>query len=468
MDVHVTGSTVRGTTRAPSSKSYTHRALLAAGYSDGATVRSPLVSADTRATARAVIAFGGAVEPGAESEGDAAGEVADGDDVTVPDDAESLAVDGFGGRPAVPDDVIDCANSGTTMRLVTAAAALADGATVLTGDGSLRSRPQGPLLTALADLGVRAESTRGNGRAPLVVSGPLAGGEVAIPGDVSSQYVTALLMAGAVTDRGIEVDLTTDLKSAPYVDITLELLDDFGIEATPVDDDGEALDGAAGAAGFVVEGGQSYAPPGGSYAVPGDFSSISYLVAAGAIAAGPGDAVRIEGARPSAQGDAAIVDIAERMGADVEWDRDEGVITVRRSDLSGVEVDVGDTPDLLPTIAALGAVADGDTRITNCEHVRYKETDRVTAMAEELEALGAETTEEPDVLTVHGSESDLRGATVDGRADHRIVMALAVAALAAEDTTTIRGGEHVDVSFPDFFDAMADLGMDVEREGADE
>lgn len=342
MDVNVTSSTVRGTTRAPPSKSYTHRALLAAGYSDGATVRSPLVSADTKATARAVTAFGGAVEP-------ESGERFD--------DADALVVDGFDGRPAVPDDVIDCANSGTTMRLVTAAAALADGTTVLTGDESLRSRPQGPLLEALGDLGVRAESTRGNGQAPLVVSGPLAGGEVAIPGNVSSQYVTALLMAGAVTEEGVEIDLTTPLKSAPYVDITLELLDDFGIEATPVGDGGDALDGAAGAAGFVVDGGQSYAPAGGSYTVPGDFSSISYLVAAGAVAAEPGEPVRIEGAVPSAQGDSAIVEIVERMGADIEWDREAGVITVRRSELSGVEVDVGDTPDLLPTIAALGAVA---------------------------------------------------------------------------------------------------------------
>jgi len=354
------------------------------------------------------------------------------------------------------------------MRLVTAAAALADGTTVLTGDGSLRSRPQGPLLDALADLGVRAESTRNNGLAPLVVTGPLAGGEVAIPGDVSSQYVTALLMAGAVTEEGVEVDLTTPLKSAPYVDITLELLAEFGVEATPVDDGGDPIDGAAGAAGFVVPGGQSYSPTDGSYAVPGDFSSISYLLAAGAVAGDDGEAVRIEGARPSAQGDAAIVDIAERMGAAVDWDRDAGAITVERSTLSGVAVDVGDTPDLLPTIAALGAVADGDTRIENCEHVRYKETDRVSAMAEELAKMGVETTEEPDVLTVHGDESDLRGATVDGRADHRIVMALAVAALAAEGTTTIRGAEHVDVSFPDFFETMADLGMAVERESTAE
>ena len=454
MDVHVTQSTVQGTTRAPPSKSYTHRALLAAGYSDGATVTSPLVSADTKATARAVTAFGGSVADAEASSGESFDET-----------ATTLAVDGFDGRPAVPDDVIDCANSGTTMRLVTAAAALADGTTVLTGDSSLRSRPQGPLLDALADLGVRAASTRDNGQAPLVVTGPLAGGEVAIPGDVSSQYVTALLMAGAVTDDGIEIELTTPLKSAPYVDITLELLADFGIDAEPLGGDS---DGAAGAGGFSVPGGQSYAPEDGSYTVPGDFSSISYLVAAGTVAAESGGAVRIEGAKPSAQGDSAIVEIAERMGADVDWDREAGVISVARSELSGVEVDVGDTPDLLPTIAALGAVADGDTRIVNCEHVRYKETDRVAAMAEELETLGAETTEERDVLTIHGSESDLRGATVDGRADHRIVMSLAVAGLVAEGTTTIRGGEHVDVSFPNFFDAMADLGMAVERDGASE
>ena len=455
MDAHVTQSTVQGTTRAPPSKSYTHRALLAAGYSDGATVRSPLIAADTTATARAVTAFGGTVSPESSAPAEAA---ADGP-IDI-DGADAVVVDGFGGRPAVPENVIDCANSGTTMRLVTAAAALADGTTVLTGDESLRSRPQGPLLTALSDLGVRAESTRANGQAPLVISGPLTGGAVAIPGDVSSQYVTALLMAGAATDAGIEIDLTTELKSAPYVDITLELLEEFGIEAVPIGGDGA---GASGADGFSVPGGQSYAPEDDSYTVPGDFSSISYLVAAGAIAAEPGETLRITGAKPSAQGDAAIVDIVARMGAAIDWDKTNGVITVERSSLSGVEVDVGDTPDLLPTIATLGAVADGDTRIVNCEHVRYKETDRVSAMADELETLGAVTTETQETLTIHGSESTLRGDTVDGRGDHRIIMSLAVAGLVADGTTTIRGSEHVDVSFPEYFATMADLGMAVEQ-----
>jgi 3-phosphoshikimate 1-carboxyvinyltransferase len=427
MDVDITQSGVAGTAAAPPSKSYTHRAILAAGHAEHATVRDPLVSADTKATMRAVEAYGGQV-----------------------DRSEAhLDVEGFDGRPGVPADVIDCANSGTTMRLVTATAALADGLTVLTGDESLRSRPQGPLLDAVEQLGGRAESTRGNGQAPLVVGGPVDGGSVSIPGDVSSQYITALLIAGAVTDEGIEVNLETELKSAPYVDITLEVLADFGVEAEQT------------AEGFRVAGGQTYDPVGGEYAVPGDFSSMSYLLAAGALAGD--DEVIVTGARPRAQGDAAIVDILSEMGATLDWDREAGEITVERSHLDGVTVGVADTPDLLPTIAALGAAADGTTLIEDCEHVRYKETDRVSAMAEELGKLGAVVEEEQDRLTVHGGETDLVGATVDGRADHRIVMSLAVAGLVAEGTTTIQGGEHVDVSFPDFFDVVAELGADVSR-----
>ncbi|MGQ4555426.1 3-phosphoshikimate 1-carboxyvinyltransferase [Halobellus sp. GM3] len=431
MDAIIRQSRVAGRVRAPPSKSYTHRAILAAGYGGEAVVTDPLVSADTLATMRAVEAFGGTVERA--------------------EDDSSLSVAGFDGRPDVPDDVIDCTNSGTTTRLVTACGALADGLCVFTGDNSLRSRPQGPLLDAIDQLGGRAESTRGNGQAPLVVGGHTGGGRVSIPGDVSSQYITALLMAGAVTAEGIEIDLETELKSAPYVDITLEVLADFGVEAERTD------------AGFSVPGGQSYAAAGGEYAVPGDFSSMSYLLAAGAVAAGEGAAVVVEGARPSAQGDSAIVGVLESMGASIEWDREAGEITVPRASLSGTTVDVGDTPDLLPTIAALGAIADGETVIENCEHVRYKETDRVSAMAEELEKMGATVTEEQDRLTVNGGESDLVGTRVDGRGDHRIVMSLAVAALVADGETTIEGGEHVDVSFPGFFDAMASLGVDVGR-----
>jgi len=443
VNVEIATSQVRGTASAPPSKSYTHRAILAAGYADGARVEDPLWSADTRATARAVGAYGGSIERVADGENGAGR--ADGN--------RPLEIAGFDGRPQVPADVLDCANSGTTMRLTTATAALADGLTVLTGDDSLRSRPQGPLLDAIEQLGGRAESTRGNGQAPLVVGGAgdgeQFGGTASIPGDVSSQFVTALLMAGAVTEDGIEIDLETELKSAPYVDVTIEVLADFGVEARET------------AAGYEVAGGQRYEPADGAYSVPGDFSSMSYLLAAGAIAAPDGLTVR--GARPSAQGDRAIVEILERMGADLDWDRDAGTIEVAQSTLSGIEVGVADTPDLLPTVAVLGAVADGTTRIVDAEHVRYKETDRVAAMAEALTRMGAEVTEREDELHVHGGDSTLRGATVDGRADHRIVMSLATAGLVAEGTTTVTGAEHVDVSFPGFFDVLDDLGADATR-----
>ncbi|MFC7250649.1 3-phosphoshikimate 1-carboxyvinyltransferase [Halomicroarcula sp. GCM10025324] len=429
MDVTIANSTVRGTAKAPPSKSYTHRAILAAGYAESAQVHDPLVSADTRATMRAVEAYGGSVDRSA--------------------DDSTLDVDGFHGRPETPDDVIDCANSGTTTRLVTATAALQDNLTVLTGDDSLRSRPQGALLDAIEQLGGRAESTRANDQAPLVVGSGVGGGSVAIPGDVSSQYITALLMAGAVTDEGIDIELTTALKSSPYVDITLEVLEAFGVDAEQTDD------------GYSVAGGQTYDPVGGEYHVPGDFSSISYLLSMGALAAE--DELVVTSAFPSAQGDIAIVEVLERMGADLEWDRDAGELTVRNSNLEGVEVGVEDTPDLLPTIATLGAAADGVTRITDAEHVRYKETDRVSAMAEELTAMGAVVEEHEDSLVVYGEDTELTGATVDGRADHRIIMSLAVAGLVADGETTVTGAEHVDVSFPAFFDVLSELGASVTR-----
>jgi 3-phosphoshikimate 1-carboxyvinyltransferase len=303
-------------------------------------------------------------------------------------------------------------------------------------------------LQAIEQLAGRAESTRDNGQAPLVVGGPITGGSAAIPGDVSSQFITALLMAGGVTDAGIDLSLQTELKSAPYVDITLEVLDEFGVSARKTKN------------GFSIAGYQEY-DAGDGYTVPGDFSSISYLLAAGVLAGE--ENLTVSGAYPSAQGDQAIVDIIREMGGNVSWDEDDGELNSTESSLSGIEVSVADTPDLLPTIAVLGAVADGQTRITDCEHVRYKETDRVSAMAEALGKMGATVEEHQETLMIDGSASSLSGATVDGRADHRIIMSLAIAGLVADGSTTITGAEHVDVSFPNFFQTIEQLGASVTR-----
>jgi 3-phosphoshikimate 1-carboxyvinyltransferase len=365
MEVTIGSSGVAGTVRAPPSKSYSHRAILAGGFSGDTKVKDALISADTRATMRAVEAFGGAVTI---------------DDGTV-------LIDGFAGTPRVPDDVVDCANSGTTMRLITAAAGLVDGWTVLTGDDSLRARPHGPLLDAITALGGRGISTRNNGQAPLVVGGPIGGGDVSIPGDVSSQFVTALLMSGAATQEGITINLETELKSAPYVKITQEVLGEFGVETEET------------RSGYRVAGNQSYDAENSTYSVPGDFSSISYLVAAGVLAGD--DELVVRRARPSAQGDEAILDIIRDMGGAVSWDQSRGEITVTNSSLSGTTVGVANTPDLLPTIAVLGAAASDVTRITDVEHVRYKETDRVAVMARELQKLGATVTEHENDLVLH-------------------------------------------------------------------
>ena len=431
MDVIVSESRLSGTVQAPPSKSYTHRAILAGGYSEQTTVYTPLRSADTRATMRAVEAFGGTVN----DEGD-----------------DSVMIQGFNSNPTVPSSIIRCDNSGTTMRLTTACSALVDGLAVLTGDESLRSRPQGPLLEALSTLGATAVSTRENGQAPLVVGGGIDGDTVSIPGDVSSQFITALLMMSPATESGLSINLSTELKSAPYVDITTEVLSAFDIEVRKTE------------MGFTVPGGQSYRTPERGYTVPGDFSSISYLVAAGTVAGAVDGTMQIKNAQKSAQGDTAIFGILDGMGAAIEGDKSTATASVEPRPLTGTTVDVSDTPDLLPTVAAVGALADGTTIIENCEHVRYKETDRVSAMATELQKLGAQVTEHQDSLEIHGGKTTLAGGTVSGHGDHRVVMALTVAALGSGETTRISGAEHVDVSFPEFFTQLSRVGAAIEQQ----
>lgn len=423
MRVTVKASSVRGSVHAPPSKSYTHRAILAGSLSDESRVLHPLISADTQATINACEAIGAEIE---KSE-------------------DELLIRGVGGVPRVPDNVVDCLNSGTTLRLMAGVGALVDGSIVLTGDDSLRKRPNTPLLVALETLGAHAFSTKGDGTAPIVVTGPLQGGYVEIPGSVSSQFISSLLFAGSLTSEGIQIGVQGELKSKPYIDITLDVLSAAGVRAVETKD------------GFSVDGGQEYHL--GEYVVPGDFSSASYLLAAGAVCG----EVSVSGLYPSCQGDSAIIDILSDMGAHIEWDKEDGLVICQGGDLRGVTVDVGETPDLLPTIAVLGAVADGETRIVNAAHVRYKETDRVHAMAIELSKMGVDVEELPDGLIIHGGR--LRGARVSGHHDHRIVMALAIAGLAAEGTTVVEGAESVDISYPGFFDHLFDISanLGVER-----
>ena len=419
MIASVERSQVSGEVSVPPSKSYTHRAITISALGPGGSVKRPLLSADTRATIRAAEALG----------------------AEIAIEGETLAVAGVGGEPKTPENVIDVDNSGTTLRIMAAVAALTDGA-VLTGDASIRRRPNGPLLRSLADLGAEAFSIRRNDCAPLVVRGRIRGGRTVLDGSVSSQFLSALLISCPLAEGGSEIEIKGELKSRPYAEITLEMLRAAGAK---IETDFER---------FAVQGGQSYDL--GGYTVPGDFSSASYLLAAAAVT---GSSLSVRGLRPSKQGDSAIVSILQEMGAKISWDRSEGVLEIEGRELSGVEVDASLTPDLVPTIAVLGSVAEGQTVVKNAEHVRHKETDRLRAMATELSRMGAKIAERPDGLVIEGGR--LRGARVSGHHDHRIVMALTVAGLVAGDTT-VDTAEAVSVSYPGFFEEMARIGASVQ------
>ncbi len=418
MKLTIHKSELKGTANAPPSKSYTHRAIAVAALSKRAIVHYPLISEDTKATIRASEAFG----------------------ATVEQKRDSLSIIGFNGKARIPDNVLDVANSGTTLRIMTAVSSLVDGATVLTGDASIRTRPNTPLLKALNDLGAEAFSTRNNGMAPIVVKGKMKGGKVEIDGSISSQFISALLIACPVSSNETRIMIDGDLKSRPYVNITIDMLKNAGVKI--IEDEISNS--------FTIPSDQEYDLR--SYNVPGDFSSGSYMIAAGALC---GD-VTIKNLYPSEQGDSALIEILEKMGAEISWIKKKGEVKVRKSELHGIKVDVGRTPDLVPTLAVLGAAANGSMIIENAEHVRYKETDRLHAMTVELKKMGVDITEEKDRLIIKGGK--MKGAKVHGWDDHRIVMALAVAGMVA-GKTTIDTIESISISYPAFF-------KDLHRAGA--
>jgi 3-phosphoshikimate 1-carboxyvinyltransferase len=333
---------------------------------------------------------------------------------------------------------------------MTAVASLAEGVTVLTGDSSLRTRPNGPLIDVLRDLGVDIFSTRNNGCAPLVIRGRLKGAIAKIDGSISSQFISALLIACPLTTQSTTLSIKGELKSRPYVDVTLEVLKKAGAEI---------FEEGSHNMKFIIPAKQRYDLR--EYTVPADFSSASYILAAAAIT---GTGVTVKNLFPSKQGDVAIIEILKKMGANVRWDQENGIVSVKGGKLKAVRVNAGATPDLVPTIAVLGAVAEGETVIENAEHVRYKETDRLHAMASELQKMGIVLFEEPDRLIIRGGR--LKAANVHGWHDHRIVMALTVAGMVAGNTT-IDTAESTLISYPGFFDDMHILGADI-REVPDE
>lgn len=414
---------VSGTVRAPGSKSESHRAfLLAAQSAEPCLVRSPLHSADTQATLACLHAMGARVHL------DAGG---DGDVQFLPAPL----------RP--PREALDCRNSGTTLRLLTATAARFGADVTLTGDDSLRSRPNGGLLDALTALGVRGSSN--GGKAPLTVRGPLRSGSVTLPPGTSSQFASALLLSLPFVPGDSTVDLQPPVSSAPYLDVTMELASAFGLHIERQGHPGRR---------FQIVGGQRVSAA--QHMVSGDWSGAAFPLVAAAITGGT---VTVQGVRAdSPQGDRAIADILRSFGAKVTVDG--SAVTAQGGGLdSPGTVDVRATPDLFPALCILAACSRGTTAFTGGAALRAKESDRIVAMAEGLRRMGVRCDERPDGLVVTGGK--LTGASIASLGDHRIHMAFAVAGLMAEGPTTVDDPACAAVSYPGFHDAMASLGAKV-------
>jgi 3-phosphoshikimate 1-carboxyvinyltransferase len=278
-----------------------------------------------------------------------------------------------------------------------------------------------------------------------VVRGPNTGRETHIPGDISSQFISSLLISSPLKDVDTDIHLTTDLKSRPYVEITVDMMSRFGTKCS--ESDGT----------FHVPGGQSYRSQ--DYLVPGDFSSAAFPLAAGALA---GHATVINLDPRDRQGDRSFVDILRRFGASVT--QRDGAVSVASAPLQGTEIDLADAPDLFPIVAVVATQAKGVTTITNAEHVRYKESDRIAATVKFLADMGADIEERKDGCVVRGP-CRLKGTSVDPLADHRILMAASVAALVADGETVIGDGDCFRISYPGFVKDLVSLGasMEVER-----
>ena len=405
----------RGTVQAPPSKSVTHRHLILGALSEGtSTIRRPLICDDTEATIKSLARLGADIQRA-------------GDVIRIAPGGGSL-----------PRKDLDCRESGTTLRLLTPVCGTLRGPTTLTGAPSLNRRPVGPLLDALKQLQVETESRGGYPPVTVHGEGHIPGGSATVRGDVSSQFVSALLLVAPLTDRDTEVRVTTPLESKPYVRMTMDAMRLHGVEANASKD----MD--------------CFTAPLGGYKpadvdVEGDWSSAAYLLAAGALG---GDVAVNNLNQNSSQADKAILGVLRDMGAELHL-RSDGARSVKSS-LSATCLDLSDCPDLFPAVAALAAAADGVSSLSGLKRLRVKESDRLQAMMQGLRQMGADLRLEGERLRIRGG--GLKGAEVDPHGDHRIAMAFATLAPAAEGVTVIRDAQCVSKSYPGFWEDMGRLG----------
>ncbi|MBN2487217.1 MAG: 3-phosphoshikimate 1-carboxyvinyltransferase [Bacteroidales bacterium] len=417
MKIHSTKAGLKGEINIPGSKSHTIRAVAIATMAEGTSVlREALDSADTRASLSAARAFGAEVQTS----------------------GNNIIITGIGKKCLPEGAFIDVANSGTTLRIFTALASLYNVPVTFDGDSSIRKRLMTNLFNALEALGAKAGSS--NQKCPFTITGPIAGSKTIVDG-LSSQFVTALLFAAPLAKNDIEIQVV-NLHEKPYVQITLNWLDKQGIKYEN-----------KGLEWFKVKGGQAYKPF--DERIAADFSSATFALVAAAVT---GSEIKILGLDfNDQQGDKQVFSYLRQMGMKIDQQAD-GVV-VKGGKLTGIEINMNDTPDALPAMAVAGCFATGTTKLLNVAQARLKECDRISAVARELRKMGANIEELPDGLIVH--QSELNGTRVHGYDDHRMVMSLAIAGMAADGVTEIDTAESVSVTYPTFIDDFNALGANI-------
>ena len=421
MKWRVLPSKLSGVIDVPPSKSHTIRAVLVATLSGGSSkIIRPLMSGDGASAINAAKSMGAKVE----------------------EKGDTLLITGIGNNFDLGTDDLDMGNSGTSTNLFASAAALGKRTRRFDGDGSLRLRPVKPLLIALQQLGAHYCCETAGRDLPFTVKGPLIGGNATVNG-ISSQFVSSLLLSCPLIPNDTTITVV-DLHERPYVEITLWWLDRLGIK----------YEKSADMTGFHIFGGQQYRPI--DLRIPADFSSATFPAVAAAVT---GSELTIRGTDFSdPQGDKKVFDVLAEMGVVLRKEK-TSVVVEGASGFSGREIDLNTMPDALPALAVLGCLASDTTRIVNVAQARIKETDRIAVMTQELKKMGACIQEEKDGVTVH--RSDLTGAHVNGHGDHRVVMALALAGMAAKGETIIDTAESAAVTYPGFLEDFAGLGAKI-------
>jgi 3-phosphoshikimate 1-carboxyvinyltransferase len=423
MKLEVKKSRLKGTVTIPASKSHTIRAVCIASLAGGESfIRNPLVSNDTISSVECYRALGAGIDTS---------------------DNSCWKVKGTSGTVTAPQEIIDVGNSGTSLRIAIGSAALAppNQTTTFTGDEQIQTRPIGPLLEAINNIGAKCRSIKNNGKVPVEIEGKITGGQTKIAA-TTSQYLSSLLLCTPLAAGDTEIDVTL-LNEPGYVQMTLDWLDKQKIKY-----ENKKFHK------FRIKGGQNYNAF--DYYIPADFSSATFFLCAAALAA---DEVNLQGLDFSdSQPDKAVVDYLKSMGADINIEGN--LVTVKSSQLKGVELDMNQTPDALPAMAVTACFAEGPTRLYNVPQARSKETDRIGCIAEELKKLNIDAEELPDGLIIKPGKP--KAVRLDGRSDHRIIMALSIAGLLTDEPCTIDTAEAISVTFPNYVDLMKALNADME------